>query len=431
MSTDLATMQSRDLVRKPTSDVVDIVQHLADFWDLGKMLIESGMIPKSVKHPGAAVAIILKGRELGLGPMASFDLITVIQGKPGVSPQGMLALINQSGLSENIKIWDDGEAAFCTMKRKGQDPHTERFGMDDARVFKTTEWQDGGGKKEIPLSQKSNWLSQPRTMRKWRVVAACARIVYPDVVAGLYTPDELGAAVNEEGEMVDPAAPPPGQKFPDQGGPGRSGSYASEDHDAAFKAMLVEAGSNLKGSWGDAWASANQGEFPVGLPEMPVRSHEVIMELYNTAVIGGLLKPVETVRDENTGQIVPKASIEQLRKMVAILFGKDPAGVRRSAGRFMERRAMQVALDFAQANPAFSLPDDFNPEFNILDDGPAPEDESQEAPEPLPVVEAPKKLGKKELAEQVRLRLEAEKKAKAAQTDRGDAYEEPEPALAN
>lgn len=424
MSTELATMAPRPVSRiNRGSDVVDIIQHIGELWDLAKILLDSGLLPKSVKNVQAAVAIILKGRELGLGPMASFDLITVIQGKAGVSPQGMLALIRDSGVSQSIQIWDDGEAAFCTMKRKGEEPHTERFGMDDADRFMTSEWVDNA-KKEIPLSQKYNWLSQPRTMRKWRVVAACSRIVYPDVVAGLYTVEELGGNVTEDGEIVEAEAAP-AQKFPDQGsGHGRTGSYARDDHDAAFRKMLIECNTALVGDWKASW-TANDAPFPPGLLEQPVRSYEVVMHLYREDVKAGRLQAVATAVDENTGEVVPKASIEQLRKMVAIAFAKDPAGVRARVERYMHRQAMNVAVDFADAHPGEMIPIEFDPEYNQEPEE-ATEDRSQEEPEPLPSPDPPRKLGKKELAEKVKARLEAEAKRRASDLSRGDAYEGPD-----
>ena len=44
-------------------------------------------------------------------------------------------------------------------------------------------------------------------MYRWRVVAACARTVFPDVILGLYAPEEMGAEVNEEGELLPPVRP--------------------------------------------------------------------------------------------------------------------------------------------------------------------------------------------------------------------------------
>jgi hypothetical protein len=74
--------------------------------------------------------------------------------------------------------------------------------MDDAKRMKTTEYKDGK-KETISLADKYNWKQMPQIMMKWRAVAACARVVFPDVVLGLYTPDEMGANTDANtGEII-------------------------------------------------------------------------------------------------------------------------------------------------------------------------------------------------------------------------------------
>src|SRR5436190_5025431 len=89
------------------------------------MLCKTGFLPAAIKTPEQAIAIILTGRELGIGTMAALNTINVIQGKPTVSPQLMLALIERSGELDDIQIEPhNGNAIRCTMKRKGRSPHT-------------------------------------------------------------------------------------------------------------------------------------------------------------------------------------------------------------------------------------------------------------------------------------------------------------------
>jgi hypothetical protein len=170
---------------------------------------------------------MLTAHELGIPEMEALRSINVIQGKPTVSPQLMLALINRSGQLEDMKIADDGRTCVVTMKRKGRQPHGEAFGVDDADRMMTTEGY-GDNKKQIKLSEKYNWKQMPKIMRKWRAVAACARVVFPDVITGLYTPEEMGSDVSYDeeetatievlpdhtavdtftGEIVEPEPPP-------------------------------------------------------------------------------------------------------------------------------------------------------------------------------------------------------------------------------
>jgi hypothetical protein len=157
-------------------------------------LVKTGFLPQAIKTPEQALAIILTGRELGIPAMTALNGINVIQGKPTISPQLMLGLIERSGQLDNIKIDMSDEEVSVTMKRKGRSAHTEVFGWEQAKAMQ--------------LVSKDNYRKQATTMFKWRAVSACARVVFPDVLLGLYTHEELApdATYNEDGEFVDSIA---------------------------------------------------------------------------------------------------------------------------------------------------------------------------------------------------------------------------------
>src|SRR5262245_55822875 len=157
------------------------------------ILIKTGFLPKSITTAEQAVAIVLTGRELGIGMMAALNNINVIQGKPTVNPQMMLALINRSGQLEDMAIETGKDGATCTIKRRGRTPYTARFGPAEARA--------------MGLDGKDNYKKQPATMYQWRAVAAAARVTFPDVLNGLYTPEEMGADTDAEtGEIIEAPA---------------------------------------------------------------------------------------------------------------------------------------------------------------------------------------------------------------------------------
>lgn len=141
-----------------------------------------------------AMAIMLKGYELGLTLTASFELIHVIQGKPSISPRGALALIQQSPSFAEMKIEDIKDAAgnpeSCRvfMKRKNGFEYTVEYTMAEAE-------QAGLVKKE------SGWDKYPGNMLRWRAVGFCADVVFPDVIGGMKRSDELGADLTPDGEV--------------------------------------------------------------------------------------------------------------------------------------------------------------------------------------------------------------------------------------
>lgn len=142
-----------------------------------------------------AMAIMLKGTELGLPLAASFEFIQVIADKPTLSPRGALALIVQSGECEGLKITDEvndkGVPIGCTvwMKRRNGLEYTCRFTIDDAR--------------RALLTDKSGmWEKYPANMARWRAVGYCADVVFPDIIGGMRRADELGADITPEGDVI-------------------------------------------------------------------------------------------------------------------------------------------------------------------------------------------------------------------------------------
>lgn len=151
-----------------------------------------------------AAAIMLKGKEVGFGFAASFDLIQVIQGKPAVSPRGALALIMQNPEITELKLnrLVDGKGAFvgyeCTMSRGTKITYTSRFTMEDA-------------KRAGLIKQDSGWEKYPENMCLWRVVGFTSDVVAPDITSGLTglmkMPEAYGVALSETGDVIDLQTP--------------------------------------------------------------------------------------------------------------------------------------------------------------------------------------------------------------------------------
>ena len=166
-----------------------LIKGVDDALALAKHLLKSNMLPTAIRTPEAALVIILTARELGIGPMMGFQKINVIQGKPTIAPELMLALARRQGLLEDMKIENDGTKCAVTIKRKGNSAATVTFSLADAEAQ--------------GLAGKDNWRRMPAIMLQWRAVSAACRIVFPDVIGGLYTPEELGADVDESGEVIE------------------------------------------------------------------------------------------------------------------------------------------------------------------------------------------------------------------------------------
>jgi len=171
----------------------ELVADLQGSWAVMKqqadVLIKSGFLPQSLNTPEKVLAVILTGKELGIGAMESIRGISVIQGKPTVSPQLMLALAFRTKEVSSYKVTSDKEKAVCVIQRKNSEPFTSEFSMEDAQ--------------KMGLAGKDNWKKQPEVMMRWRAIAQAMRVVFPDAISGLYLFDELShdVEISDSGEI--------------------------------------------------------------------------------------------------------------------------------------------------------------------------------------------------------------------------------------
>lgn len=147
-------------------------------------------------------AIIFKGLELGMMPMASLESLDWILGKPTLDPAGMIALCYASGQLMNIEFLEE-TATRChiRMTRWGMEPYEKVVTIEDYAKMLTTVWVNNK-RTQAPLTTKDNWKQQPATMLKCRLISAMCRYYLGDVIQGLYTAEELGADVTVDDSMA-------------------------------------------------------------------------------------------------------------------------------------------------------------------------------------------------------------------------------------
>ena len=152
-----------------------------DQWALLKeqamTLLKSGFLPSALNTPEKIMTVALKGKELRIPMMEACSSINVIQGKPSVSPQLMLALARRTGEVEDLQMTANDKGATVTIRRRGQSPYTSTFGIKEAT--------------ELGLIGKDNYKKQAATMYQWRALAANLRVTFPDAISGLYLVEEM------------------------------------------------------------------------------------------------------------------------------------------------------------------------------------------------------------------------------------------------
>lgn len=163
--------------------------------DQAMKVVKSGMLPPSIKTPEQAVTVMLKGRELGIPAMQAFSSINVIQGKPTLSAELMLSLVLKNIPSAQYEIVETtDEKCVIEASRSPQAKKTRfEFNLEDAKRAKL-----------YPGAPNSSWAKYPRAMLRNRCVSEMCRSIFPDALSGcVYTPEELGAQVDEDGHVID------------------------------------------------------------------------------------------------------------------------------------------------------------------------------------------------------------------------------------
>lgn len=152
---------------------------LAQAYDLAQKLCKSGLMPRALNSPEAVVTAVIMGRELGLTAMQSVRSIHVIEGKPALSSALIVALVKKSPVCKFFMVVEstDEIATYETQREGDPKPTKMSFTIAQARAAGVT--------------GKDNWRKFPAAMLRARCETALARAVYPDLVMGLYDPDEL------------------------------------------------------------------------------------------------------------------------------------------------------------------------------------------------------------------------------------------------
>ncbi len=154
------------------------------------MLVRSGFLPESVNTPEKAIAIAMKGQEIGMPMMQAYSQIHVIKGKPTLSAEGINSLIRRNCPGAKLEFLERTEEQ-CIIKatRPLEAPAMFSFTMADA--------------KRAGITNNPSWTKYPRQMLFARCISEVGRTMFPDCLSGIsYVPEELGADVDENGEVI-------------------------------------------------------------------------------------------------------------------------------------------------------------------------------------------------------------------------------------
>ncbi len=146
--------------------------------EMAQMMIKTGFLPQGLGSPEQVIFVIMKGKEMGMGPMQALQHIEVIQGKLCIKPEGMLAQVLKFCPQATIEYLQNDDQACKIRATKGNISNTFSFTIEDAA--------------KAGLDKKENWKKYTRAMLRSRCVGEMCRSMFPETIQGLsYTPEEI------------------------------------------------------------------------------------------------------------------------------------------------------------------------------------------------------------------------------------------------
>lgn len=159
-------------------------------WMLSQKLYQSRLYQKFTS-PEAILAVIIRGREMGLCAGTALDCFHVIEGKPSLYAWLIIALAEQDPqceylyCSESTPDW----AVWETKKRRNPKPQSLHYSWAEAEEAGLTVSRPGKG--------PNSWHKNRADMLRKTCGVKLARFVYPAAALGLYASEELGGDTNE------------------------------------------------------------------------------------------------------------------------------------------------------------------------------------------------------------------------------------------
>jgi len=144
-----------------------------------------------VKEPNQALALMLIAQAEGLHPAIAARDYNIIQGRPALKADAMLARFQAAGGKVEWTMLTDEKVSGKFSHAQGG---TVEIDWDMARA------------KKAGLGGKDNWTKWPRQMLRARVISEGIRTVFPGCIAGFYAPEEVIDFATEKD--ITPPAPP-------------------------------------------------------------------------------------------------------------------------------------------------------------------------------------------------------------------------------
>lgn len=147
---------------------------ISDMERMAQAVSKSGLF--GIKQPEQALALMLIAQAEGLHPAAAARDYHLVQGRPALKADAMLARFQAAGGKVNWISYTDDEVK-ATFSHPAGGSVTLAWTIAQAKA--------------AGLTNKDVWRQYPRAMLRARVISEGIRTVYPGVAVGVYTPEEI------------------------------------------------------------------------------------------------------------------------------------------------------------------------------------------------------------------------------------------------
>ena len=178
-----------------SNDAMNSVMRIADLMATGKTTI-----PKHLQgSQGDCFAVSLQAMQWGMNPFSVAQKTHLVNGTLGYEAQLVIAVLNSSpALSTRLNFqWSEGWA--------GVDGKIDKSDKHWCRVWATLKGEAEPRALEVSMAQvgavrnSPNWASDPRQQLAYLAAKRWGRLHAPDIILGVYTPDELQDGVDYAG----------------------------------------------------------------------------------------------------------------------------------------------------------------------------------------------------------------------------------------
>lgn len=158
-----------------------IPRSLDETYRMATAISASGLAPNTLKSPEQVMVAIIAGAELGLPPFQSLQSFAVINGRPAIWGDGLIAVVRSQGFK--VREWMEGEGdqmiAYCEVTRP-----------DNGEVI-PGEFSVADAKKAGLWNKTGPWQTSPKRMLKMRARGFACRDGAADVLRGFQLREEV------------------------------------------------------------------------------------------------------------------------------------------------------------------------------------------------------------------------------------------------